>query len=175
MGVNCAVFLPWSLFLSISIHIHAHAQFKYHCVPLWLLQEHSNQSLYPTFAPLYFTSLEQSFRKWLLWLLYSKPSTHSKFTVLNQSLKFLTPSGLWPLLITFLLLLTVPLRLASLPALPPIKNSLTSGTCFACAFPSLLPSSSDTYMTYSLFTSRSPWICVLIQESFLDQANKNNP
>ena len=46
---------------------------------------------------------------------------------------------------------------------------------FCMCLPSLLCSSSDVYVTCSLFTPRSPLICVLIQGSFLDQTNKNNP
>ena len=171
MGVSCFVSLPWSLFLSISTHTHAHSVHVSLC-PIATSTITLQLVSLPSTCPSVPTLLEQCFRKWLLWLLYSKPSTHSKFTVLNQSLKFLTPSGLWPLLLTFLLFA---LRLASLPILPPTKNSLPSGTCFTCGFPSLLWSPSDVYMTCSVFTSRSLLICVLIQGSFLDQPNKNNP
>ena len=124
---GCELFCLSAL-VSVSLHLYTHTRSRSVQVPLCPIVTTTRAlkliSL-PNTCPLYSTLLEQSFWKWLLWLLHSKPSTHSKFTVLNQSLKFLTPSGLWPLLITFLLLLTVPLRVASLPALPPIRNSLT--------------------------------------------------
>lgn len=81
---------------------------------------------------------------------------------------------IWPLMtpITLLLLLTIPLRLASLPFLHPAKNSLISGVWhvllpLCCPHPHMR-------MTCSLITSRPLLICVLIQGSFFNQPNKNN-